>query len=270
MNIDHKTFYDAVRKDIFHGRLTQIQVEVMEEILSMTEDLSDNVRSYIFATAWHESRMEPVREGFKDTDAQARAYVRRQGYAYAKQVNGHVYYGRGIVQLTHWTNYKAWGIENTPDKALEVAFAVKLLVVGMLDGRYNGKGKGIQFYLDKAKPDWKNARRTVNITDRWELIKGYAGEFKEALLEAEQAYTKPTTERPKPVVVPKDVADGKTDMTSTTIWTSFGGMITTIATAVFGMGKDQPLLVVGICVLAVGVFIYIRKERKDKARKFGI
>lgn len=264
-----KTFFDQIRSSIFQGRMSEVQVQSAEAIIRLAEEkgLSLNVASYMLATAWGETRMAPVREGFKDTDAQARAYVRKQGYKYAKAVNGHVYYGRGLVQLTWYKNYRSWGIENNPDKALEPAFAAKVLVTGMLDGRYNGRRKGIEFYLDRAEPDWENARRTVNITDKWELFRSYAIVFRAALRKAKYGSAKA---KPPEPFKPKDVTTGKGDTSSTTIWTSFGSAIATIATAVAGLGKEQPLLAFGICVMAVGVFLYLRYERKEKARKFGI
>ena len=70
--------------------------------------------AYALATAWHETggKMLPVREGFKATDADACAHVsdycKKQGIANyaARHPNGHSYYGRGYVQLTHGDNYK--------------------------------------------------------------------------------------------------------------------------------------------------------------------
>ena len=264
--INRKVFFDNVRDSVFGGTLSQVQVQSAESIIKLGEirNLSPSVIAYMLATAMGETRMAPVREGFKKTDREARAYVKRQGYKYAKPVNGHVYYGRGLVQLTWAENYRKWKIQGNPDRALEPEFAALVLVTGMLDGRYNGKGKGIQFYLDKDRPDWKNARRTVNITDRWETFRDFAFKFRTAIQAAkmESKVVEPFK--------PTDVTTGKTDLQSTSIWTSFGGAITTIATAVFGLGKDQPLLAFGICVLAVAVFLYLRYERKEKARVYGI
>lgn len=124
------------------------------------------------------SNMMPVREGFAATDALARAHVKKHNRKYAKEINGHVYYGRGFVQLTWLHNYKQEGIENNPDKALEPEFAAKLLFRGLLDGRWNGQGKGLMYYLDQG--DVFNARRTVNVTNRAETVSNWYFDFLEA------------------------------------------------------------------------------------------
>ena len=128
--------------------------------------------------------MVPVREGFAKSDAAARTYVKRKGYQYAKPAGpyGEVYYGRGLVQLTWLANYAKEGIEATPDKALEPKFAAELMFKGLLDGRWNGRKKGIAFYLPTSGPDdLKNARRTVNLTDHWDEIAVYYRQFLAAI-----------------------------------------------------------------------------------------
>lgn len=137
--------------------------------------------AYALATVRREcgSNMLPVREGFAKTDKAARAHVRKYKRRYAKEINGQVYYGRGYVQLTWDYNYKKEGIEHNPDKALEPEFAAKLLFKGLLDGRWNGKAKGLMYYLDRNDP--VQARRTVNVLDHAELIAGYYRDYLAAL-----------------------------------------------------------------------------------------
>lgn len=69
---------------------------------------------------------------------------------------------------------------------------MRVLWKGLLDGRWNGHGKGIRFYLDRN--DLKNARRTVNITDKWKVIAGYHRAFQWAI---EEAGGVPVAEPPK-------------------------------------------------------------------------
>ena len=124
--------------------------------------------------------MMPVREGFAATDEQARRHVLKHNREYAQEIDGQVYYGRGYVQLTWWHNYKAENIHRKPDKALEPEFAAKLLFKGLLDGRWNDKGKGLMYYLDKG--DSVEARRTVNVLNKADWISDLYNDFYNALL----------------------------------------------------------------------------------------
>jgi hypothetical protein len=197
-----EVFFRELRKKLTRN-LDQKQVDSINGILKYAKKnniTNQFVLSYFISTAWGECRLRPVREGFKKTDRAARAYVKRMGYKYAKVINGHVYYGRGLVQLTWDFNYEDWGITDDPDKALEPDFAAKVLVIGMLDGRYNGRGKGIEFYLDRPKPDWKNARRTVNVTDKWQKFRDWAFIINECFDSAAAAHKPGTETTPKPKV----------------------------------------------------------------------
>jgi murein L,D-transpeptidase YcbB/YkuD len=83
--------------------------------------------------------------------------------------------------------------------ALDPKFAAELLFKGLIDGRWNGHGKGIAHYLPTNGPDdIKNARRTVNITDHWEEIAGFYQQFK-AAIEA-SLLEQPAVEPPKPAL----------------------------------------------------------------------
>lgn len=187
--IDRAKFFAHLRSGaapMFGKSLSKAQVAGMEGILdgfAVTGDGRDKTLAYGLATARREvgAGMVPVREGFKRTDAEARAYaLRHYASEYGKPAGpwGHVYYGRGYVQLTWLDNYEREGIAADPDKALEPTFAAELMFKGLLDGRWNGDGKGLAFYLPTGGPDdLKNARRTVNITDHWEEIAGFHRQF---------------------------------------------------------------------------------------------
>jgi hypothetical protein len=142
--------------------------------------------------------MVPVREGFAKTDAGARRAVQRLAKkrgpksAVAKYVRpippyGHVYYGRGHVQLTWAANYKAMsevaGVDlfKNPDLMLDPIISAKVLISGLMAGTWNGSGNGLAFYINDDKLDLRNARRTVNITDKWQLIGQYYNSFHKAL-----------------------------------------------------------------------------------------
>lgn len=80
--------------------------------------------AYGLATARREvgAGMVPVREGFKKTDAEACAYVlRHYPTKYGRPAGrwGHVYYGRGYVQLTWLKNYEREGVQGLARWSLE-------------------------------------------------------------------------------------------------------------------------------------------------------
>lgn len=187
--MSNAAFFAGVRKVI--GPLDQVQVDSINAIMTEANRrgvTNPDMLGYFLSTGWHEAQLRPVREGFAKTDTGARAYVRKH-YAdkYGKPAGpyGHWYYGRGLVQLTWHANYTKVGnligidLEKYPDKALEPDVAAMVLVDGMLDGWFNkgGTGPGLAHYLDRPSPDWKNARRTVNITDKWETFRDTAKDF---------------------------------------------------------------------------------------------
>lgn len=193
--MDRAQFYDIVRKgssNLFGGSLSQPQVDGMEGILNAFVKFGDGhtkTLAYALATAYHETgtRMVPVREGFASTDAQARAIVAHRRYG-KPGTTGLVYYGRGHVQLTWEKNYRNTGkklnidLASNPDMILDPELSARVLIEGLIDGRWNGKGKGIAHYLPENGPDdLKNARRTVNVLDKWSLIGGYYKAFLSAI-----------------------------------------------------------------------------------------
>jgi len=171
--------YSRIKNNLKNlGRLTGEQVQNAETILNFCakEKCTERQAAYILATAWHESRFRPVRECFALSDASARRCVSFR--AYGVVVHGNVYYGRGFVQLTWPSNYRKaeiWagvpGLLKNPDKALDVRNATKILVKGMMEGRFTGKS--LPDYIGSGVSDPLNARRVVNGTDRAELIAGH-------------------------------------------------------------------------------------------------
>lgn len=134
--------------------------------------------AYMLGTAWHETQrsMQPVRETFAATDAQAvanvTAYCAEQGIAnYAKRdANGNSYYGRGFVQLTHATNYTkasqklglGSGLYDNPDLALTAGVAAQVLAHGLVEGWFRPAAGTLQTYFNSTTKDWYNARGLVN------------------------------------------------------------------------------------------------------------
>ncbi|MGB0854615.1 MAG: glycoside hydrolase family 19 protein [Pikeienuella sp.] len=202
--MDKKRFYAALRgrhSGVFGTSLSQSQVDGIEGILRAFQEVGDgegDTLAYALATAYHETgrKMVPVREGFARTDKGARQAVnklaRKRGpnsavakYAKPQPPYGHVYYGRGHVQLTWLDNYRrssrdaGTDLVKNPDAMLDPRTSARVLFKGLLDGRWNGKGKGLRFYLDRG--DLKSARRTVNVLDKWSQIASYHKAFLRAI-----------------------------------------------------------------------------------------
>ncbi len=161
------------------GSLTveqQTNIKLIIDAFKKHGDCDNAKLAYILATAWHESRFSPLREGFAKNDASARLHVKNK--AYGKVVNGQVYYGRGFSQLTWDFNYKTFGqllgvdLYNNPDLAMIPKYAAEIIVVGMMEGKFTTKKLGN--YITDASWDFYNARRTVNSLDKAGKIKGYA------------------------------------------------------------------------------------------------
>lgn len=215
--MNRKAFYAALRRresGVFGTSISQRQVTGIEGILDAFATHGDGrakTLAYALATAYHETarRMVPVRETLAKDDATARRRLRNARYAQPEPPYGHSYYGRGQVQLTWKRNYERSspdaGVDlvKYPDNALDPVIGARVLVRGLLDGRWNGKGLGIRHYLPDGGPDdLRNARRTVNITDKWQLIGGYYEAFMSAIKEAGGVPKKGTTAKPKPPTKP--------------------------------------------------------------------
>lgn len=227
--MDRAKFYAALRKDgsdAFGSRLSAKTVAGMEGILDAFVTHGDGHQktlAYALSTTRGEvgRNMQPVREGSAKTNAGAiravQALARRRGpnSAVAKYVQpagpyGHVYYGRAQMQLTWLENYRSssddagFDLVKYPDKMLDPLTSSRVLIRGLMDGRWNGRGKGIAFYLRPGgEDDLKGARRTVNVTDEWRKFGSYYRVFMKAIDAAGgipvSTATQPT---PEPVLIP--------------------------------------------------------------------
>lgn len=204
--INRTKFFEYFRPR-FHSKLTQKQVEGYDAIFNYWDLYKlRNIKwlAYVLATAYHETgrRMEPVREGFKETDEESRAHVAMMVESprypwvtrdYAEiQPNGNSYFGRGLVQITWGVNYQklgqAIGIGNKlyddPSLALDLTMSVRILFIGMIDGLFTGHK--LVDYITDHKCDYVGARRIVNGLDRAEKISIYARKFEKCLFVGEK------------------------------------------------------------------------------------
>lgn len=172
-------FFAQVRAELFGGRLTQGQVDGLNAILTAApEGIDRRWLAYALATTHHETArtMRPIRE-----------YGRGAGRRYGEPdpETGHIYYGRGYVQLTWRTNYEKMGellghdLVNNPDLAMRPDIAAQIMFKGMTLGTFTGKK--FADYFNDDKTDWFRARRIINGMDRAELIAGYGERYYYAL-----------------------------------------------------------------------------------------
>ena len=202
LEFNQAKFFAEVRRTVFGGRLAQNTVTGINGILaaySVVGDSRPDSLAYILSTAFGEvgKNMLPVREGFAKTDAAARRAVKALAKARGPQSAvaryslpagpyGHVYYGRGHVQLTWLDNYRDSSADagvdlvKYPDTMLDPVVSARIMILGMLDGRWNGHQRGLRHYLDRG--DWIQARRTVNILDKAESFAATAQLFHAAIL----------------------------------------------------------------------------------------
>lgn len=142
--------------------------------------------AYTLATVYHETayKMQPIAE-----------YGKGKGMLYGEQdsTTGKIYYGRGDVQVTWKRNYETLtpllykndlsgrGVDvvNNPEWLLMPFYSAQATILGMMNGLFTGKS--YSDYLDGQEPDYINARRIINGTDRAELIAGYAYDFEIAI-----------------------------------------------------------------------------------------
>ncbi|MDX6806293.1 glycoside hydrolase family 19 protein [Terrihabitans rhizophilus] len=203
-------FFNAVRTPLFGGQMTQEQVDGCNALFAEWErgryGSDPRQLTNVFAQVFHETgrRMVPVREGFAETDIGARKVVARRKYGKADPKTGHVYYGRGQIQLTWADNYLRLGqllgidLLNNPDLALDCTTGARIAIRGMVDGLFTGKK--LSDYFNDTVDDPRQARRIVNKMDKADVIAGYHAKFLPAVKKALAASSKPAVKMPEPIV----------------------------------------------------------------------
>lgn len=188
--MDRAVFFAQVREHPFSGRMSTKQVAGCSAILDAFEHHAPSADprgvAYALATAYHETAfsMQPICE-----------FGKGHGRAYGAPAGpfGHIYFGRGVVQLTWFKNYthatnrlREIGVVGAdvdlvrnPDQALRADIAAAILVFGMREGWFTGRKLGD--YFAGTRSDWVDARRIINGSDCAAKIAAYALHFYHAL-----------------------------------------------------------------------------------------
>lgn len=222
--MDYALFFKSIRP-LFAGGLTQVQVQVIEAILNRADALRlpEAHIAYILATGYGESKFKPVRENMNYSAARIREVwpTRPEAVKFAgkpKALANSVYgdrlgnrpgtddgwnlRGGGVDQLTGRDNYRAVGIEDTPERILEPEFAAWSIVHGMTTGRYTGRK--LADYGNGASFDARNARAIVNgdVNLNGATYAGYYRKFLVALNKAGWAGWEERPQPTKPTAIP--------------------------------------------------------------------
>lgn len=199
-------FFDAVRGPLFGGALSSSQVNGTEAILDRALAVRTPLRhlAYMLATAIHETAatMQPILETRSPKERgnpSIDVAIKRLDNSFAagklpwvkkpywrKDGEGKSWLGRGLVQLTHKSNYDRMGkmvgvdLVADPDRALDPGIAISIMFFGMTRGDFTGRP--LSDYLDGRTADYVNARRVINGTESARKVADYAVRFEQALL----------------------------------------------------------------------------------------
>jgi len=153
--IDREHFFSTVREGLFHGELTQPQVDGMNIILDTFEvrQVPKYFQAYPLATTFHETNatMQPIDEigGYayfeKNYGPTGRDPARAKRMGNIHVGDGAKYHGRGFMQCTWHVNYeratKELGVDflNLPELAKEPQHAADIMILSMTEGWFTGK-----------------------------------------------------------------------------------------------------------------------------------
>jgi putative chitinase len=279
MEINKDVLFAYLRKAPFGGRLTQEQVDGLNVIIKewslyvSCKLAKPDYRhlAYVLATVFHETggKMACVREGFASSDARARKVVSGRTYGKPDPKTGHVYYGRGYVQLTWAGNYDKMGkvierdLLNNPDAALIPHVAAEILMEGMFKGKTGAgdfTGKSLEDYFNESVEDPIGARKIINGLDKAKLIAGYYKNFLDALRAAEVSFAHPPVAQAEAKVDGPSLITDKTTLSAVASVISAGGagMLTAV---------NNPWAFAAVAVVGFGVILFLsgRLEIKRKA-----
>lgn len=191
---DGKLDYDWGKLRAHFGSLKQSQVDGFNAVLLAINNYGNAAikpanAAYMLATAWHETAhtMLPIAEYGKGKGRKYGSNIDIDGTRY--QGLPHFYYGRGYVQLTWLSNYIKMGkvvgadLVNNPELAMQPDIAAKIMIDGMLFGRFTG-GNLARYIKYGLYFEFVNARKIINGTDRDKLCAQHACNFLDCLVVA--------------------------------------------------------------------------------------
>ncbi|MBA5779129.1 hypothetical protein H2509_20610 [Stappia sp. F7233] len=183
-------FFEAIRKSLFGGHLTQSEVDGINVILDQWRDLYPDAPAHWIANSLaqihHETggRMVPIKETVqayhKDANPHDITVESRLDAAFAKGQLPWVrtpywrdgWFGRGLIQITHRDNYARLGrrlgvdLVGNRNLALDPVVSAQIAIVGMVDGLFTGKRLAdYHFPAALEEPEKSNPRRIVNGKD---------------------------------------------------------------------------------------------------------
>lgn len=214
----NRTYFIArVKAALFGGRISATQIAGLMKLLAYRDahypSMSNQQLAYVLATVKHETAhtMQPVKEyggnayykRMYDIEGERPNVARKLGNT--KPGDGVRYCGRGYVQITGRSNYRTFGIENTPEKALEPETAARIAFDGMVNGKFTGRA--LRHYIGAVAFDYVGAREIINSRDKAQLIAGYAQAFATAL---KQAQEQPDSPAPVAAPAPVEAPQGQT------------------------------------------------------------
>lgn len=107
--------------------------------------------------------------------------------------DGWLYRGRGLAQITGKANYVKFGLASTPDKASEMATAIRILFDGMVNGIFTQKRLADYDSADGYRYAASRAIINGDVKANGARIEKYGRAFESALRAAGYDATKPTT-----------------------------------------------------------------------------
>jgi hypothetical protein len=252
--IERKAFFAAVRKNLFGGALSRLQVDGMSRILDEWErrQLADpRFLAYMLATVFWETAktMQPIRE--------------RGGEKYLRSKKYYPWVGEGLVQTTWEGNHRKFGA-TAPGQLMEWPACLVPLFDGMLKGMFTTRA--LKHYFNATADDPIGARKIINGTDKArEIAKIYSkflGAITSALVAGKARQPAPTPEPvapqapkpPSPAAPPAKTAAGPVGVA-----VAGGGALA----AAFSAFSGHPWLVAGAAALICGgAFLIYRSWRK--------
>lgn len=220
---DGKTFFDICRAEL--GSLSQDFVDGCNVDMAVwSTDFADNPISWLASCMGQEMletrrTMQPVRETFAKTDAQAAARLERAWKAgklgavknpyWRRDANGKYWFGRGKWQITHKSNVQKMAkrldlpLVSQPDMLLDPEVSAEAMFTGAIEGMFTSSKVGDHVPAQlPTYDDFYQARQVINPRDKKHTFRDaakYSQMFYRALVAAAKAYDPDTApELPEP------------------------------------------------------------------------